>query len=575
MRQGVDDLDAQLRAARPRALVPAAAGTTHSRARWLGAAVAATGVLTLVSTLGRPWPAGLDLAELLFTVTGRQVAHGTAVLAGAALVVVGRGVAQRRRLALYMTVALLLIATGAHLVRGLDLPAAAVTAVLAALLLRWRRLFVVPLRPARVLDLVPRVAVLLALDVVYGLAGLYTHLRVINAATFAEVSARLVGLPGPLTLHGPFAHWFPASLTGLGTLTFLVFLLALLAPVAFGGPAGDDRAVARRMVAAAAADTLDPFVLRRDKHLVFSPDLRAVLGYRYVRGVGLASGDPVGDVDAFPDAVREFVDRCDRHGWRPAIVGARQDRAQLFHALGLRTLYIGDEAVIDVPAFTLAGRPMRNARQAVSRSRNAGLTTEVLRERDVPEDLRQDLLRVLSQAREGQREFGFSMALGDLFSGDHPDSVVIVCRDREGKPVGFQRYLRCRDATALTVDIMRRLPDAPNGASERMIVDMLEWAYGEGISQLSLNFAAFRAILDPAAERNPAQAVTAWLIHRMDGRFGIQLDTLRVFNSKFRPRWVPRVLVYRTVSDLPAVGLAALAAEGFLPLDRNRQQDDD
>ena len=49
----------------------------------------------------------------------------------------------------------------------------------------------------------------------------------------------------------------------------------------------------------------------------------------------------------------------------------------LYARLGLRALYIGDEAVIDVPSFTLNGRHMRNVRQAVSRSRNAGVTTRM------------------------------------------------------------------------------------------------------------------------------------------------------------------------------------------------------
>jgi len=55
----------------------------------------------------------------------------------------------------------------------------------------------------------------------------------------------------------------------------------------------------------------------------------------------------------------------------------------LYTRLGLRALYIGDEAVIDVPSFTLNGRHMRNVRQAVSCSRNAGVTTRMCREADI------------------------------------------------------------------------------------------------------------------------------------------------------------------------------------------------
>ena len=47
-----------------------------------------------------------------------------------------------------------------------------------------------------------------------------------------------------------------------------------------------------------------------------------------------------------------------------------------------------------------------------------------------------------------------------------------------------------------------------------------------------------------------------------------QIESLLRFNAKFRPRWVPRHLVYRSWGDLAPVGAAAATAEGFLPFDR-------
>src|SRR5207244_9962637 len=88
-----------------------------------------------------------------------------------------------------------------------------------------------------------------------------------------------------------------------------------------------DRAELSKLLDRPDTDTVDPFVLRRDKSYVFSSDRRAAIGYRYVSGVGLASGDPVGDPAAFEDAVARFLELCDSHGWRPAVYGTRWDRA--------------------------------------------------------------------------------------------------------------------------------------------------------------------------------------------------------------------------------------------------------
>jgi lysyl-tRNA synthetase class 2 len=213
---------------------------------------------------------------------------------------------------------------------------------------------------------------------------------------------------------------------------------------------------------------------------------------------------------------------------------------------------------------------MRNVRQAVSRTRNAGVRTQILREAELDPRLRRALLDVAAAQRREFREFGFSMALGDVLTGAHPDCLLVVCRDRTGEPVAFQRYVPCRQEHALSLDAMRRLPRAPGGVHERMIVEVVSWANAHGATDVSLNFAAFRSLFEEDAELEPGQAVEAWLMRRMEGRFGIQMDSLRRFNAKFGPRWVPRYLIYTSPAHLPAIGLAALSAEGFLPFDRGR-----
>ena len=55
----------------------------------------------------------------------------------------------------------------------------------------------------------------------------------------------------------------------------------------------------------------------------------------------------------------------------------------------------------------------------------------------------------------------------------------------------------------------------------------------------------------------------------LKGRF--QLDNLLVFNRKFFPSWERRFVVYERRRDLPRVGIAALAAESYLPLSGRRE----
>ena len=154
------------------------------------------------------------------------------------------------------------------------------------------------------------------------------------------------------------------------------------------------------------------------------------------------------------------------------------------------------------------------------------------------------------------------MALGDVLTGEEPECVVIVCLARDGAPVAFQRYVPCRAGRALSLDVMRRDPDAPNGVNERMILDVIEWASRHAVETVSLNFAAFRGLLVEGAGSSPMKSAQAWVVRRLSPYF--QIESLHVFNAKFHPRWVPRYAMYRKIGDLGPVGLASLVAEQFL-----------
>ncbi|HEY5026055.1 MAG TPA: phosphatidylglycerol lysyltransferase domain-containing protein [Acidimicrobiales bacterium] len=308
-------------------------------------------------------------------------------------------------------------------------------------------------------------------------------------------------------------------------------------------------------------DTLDPFAARADKEYVFAPDRGAALAYRSLFGVALGSGDPIGARDQFQDCLRQFVSQSDGLGLRPVIMLVREDRLALYQRLGFKTLYLGDEAILDVASFTLDSPRMRNVRQAVKRSANFGVTTEIMHEVDIPPSLIDSLREITVRARHGKREEGFSAALEEPFSVPQPTCLVAVCRDRMGTPIGFQRYSSCSGDTKLSVDAMRRVPSAPNGTGERMIFEVIQWARDNGIIELSLNFVAFRKLLQSLDVASGNGTVARAIRHFNPAG----APRLFAFTNKFRPQWVSRYLAYRSLSDIPRFALATLSAEGRLP----------
>ena len=343
-----------------------------------------------------------------------------------------------------------------------------------------------------------------------------------------------------------------------------VTALALLAMLlhADADPLEDDDVLRRRVASLCASgvgDTLAPFTARQDKNFVFSPDGRAVIGYRTVFGVCIAGPGPVGEPGAHVDALAQWLRRCEENGWRPAMIGASDETRSLATTLGLRGICIGDEAVLDVSTFRLDQPKMRRVRQAVQRTRNAGVTVTTHREGDLNEELRLELDAAVEQWRGPDREVGFSMSMDRLLDGTYPDAVIFVAHHRE-RPVAFQRYFPARDGASLSLDVMPRRRDAPNGVNERLIAEAISWGAGNGVGDVSLNFGAFRSLFE--AEPSPARRFVRRWIHLLDPF--INVESLYRFNAKFHPSWIPRHVLFRSPTDLPAVLCAALHVE-FTP----------
>jgi lysyl-tRNA synthetase class 2 len=374
-------------------------------------------------------------------------------------------------------------------------------------------------------------------------------------------------------LFGFAAHHGWVSRLDWGTALLVIVLVALgtvLRAAQAPAPADEgERARIRAMVARRGADTLAPFALRSDKTYLFSADGSAAVGYRVLLGVAVVGGDPIGDPAAFGDVTTRFLALCDRRGWRPAVLGARGDRVGLWSAYGMKSIAIGDEVVLDVGPFGLATRKMRNVRQAVRRTYNAGVRTSVVPAAELPSALRTEMAALSAKWLGSNRERGFSMILDGLFDGRRPDGLFVLAFDEADHVVGFQRYLPCGDASgdwALSLDVMRRERGGLNGLNERMIVDIVEYAREHGVGRVSLNFAAFRSMLERGAERGPVEQVGYRLLHLLDPL--IQVESLYLFNAKFRPGYVSRNVVLGSWFALPTVLLALLGLEFALPYDR-------
>jgi lysyl-tRNA synthetase class 2 len=489
-----------------------------------------------------------------------------------ALLLAARGLARRRRRAWRLAAALAGASVALHVLHGFNQGTLVSVTILCALLARRHDFD----RPGDVQDRGRALARLLVAVVgipLYAGGALWLNRLAGDQPLSPGFAARetlhgVVGLylGGSPHLGGFFGDWFPVSLFLLALGATFWVVGAWLAPWRYlGTQDARERSLAQELVRSFGVDTLAPFALRADKSYFFDEQERAFLAYRVVGHVAVVAGDPIGEPAAFDALLARFVAFAHERDWRLAILGASRARLGLYRAHGLHALYHGDEAVVDTASFTLDGRAIRKVRQSVHRLEQAGYRAEMLRADALGVGLRAQLPAVADAWRGEQPERGFTMALDCLFALD--DAVFVVGFGPDGAAAGFLHFAVSRAGAALSLSSMPRLRSTPNGFNEWLICVAVEWARDEGFERVSLNFAPFAALLAPEAERSGLQELERRALLALKGsRF--QLDSLLLFNRKFFPRWERRYVVYEHRLDLPRVGLAALAAEAYLPFRR-------
>jgi lysyl-tRNA synthetase class 2 len=544
-------------------------------ARWTpGLAALAAALVGLVNVASALTPDIRWRGHLLLDfepVEAIRLFHAFALPAGVALLLVAPYLLKRRHRAWQAAIVLMLALGALDLLKGLDVEETVFTWFTAAILHSGREAFRVRHDRISLRSAIWRVPALGVCGLtVTGVAAWASKGRPSLRSVARETGDLLTWRGGPLhferhAIDHHFFAWVPLGvhLVELATLLAMAYVVfrPLAGPASLPGPAA--RRAAAALVRAHGSDTLSFFKLRADKHYFFSADRSAFVGYQVQNGVLLLSGDPVGPEPALAGLLSDVQAFAEARGLRLGAVGASARLCPLYESLGLRTMYLGDEAIVDLAHFSLEGRAIRKVRQSVSRLRKAGFSSELHPVSALTPPVAREVELVLERGREGAPERGFSMAM-DSIRGEHgEDTLVLLARDESdpGRPVrGVLHFVPCFGRSAMSLSFMRRDPETPNGLTEFMVVQAVELLRERGVSEMSLNFAAFAKWMH-SPERRSERALGKLIC--VGNRF-FQIESLYRFNAKFFPRWEPRYLVYQGALGLPRASLAAMWAEGQL-----------
>jgi phosphatidylglycerol lysyltransferase len=295
-----------------------------------------------------------------------------------------------------------------------------------------------------------------------------------------------------------------------------------------------------------------------DKNFTLGADGRCGLMYADQGRSRIVMGDPLGDADEADDLLWQFVELAQAEGMRPVFYHISVAEMPRLVDMGFKLFKLGEEAHVNLAAFSLEGGDAKKLRQARNRFQTAALSFAIWDQTMVAERI--ETLRVISNAwleehRAGEK--GFSLGrFDDDYIRRFPCGVVM---DSAGEVIAFTNILATDDKEELSVDLMRHLSAAPNGVMEAMFIELMLWGRTQGFKQFNLGMAPLSGLsthpLAPLWNR-----LAAGIFHRGETFYNFQ--GLRSYKDKFNPEWEPRYIAVQSNWSLPSALLDATALIG-------------
>jgi phosphatidylglycerol lysyltransferase len=479
-----------------------------------------------------------------------EASHFLGSIVGAALLVLSQGLARRLDAAYVLTISAMMTGIVTSLLRGGDYEGALALAVL-----------VMVLHSAR--DAFDRRAAFF--DTRFSPGWIFATLGALGASFWiGSFAFKHVEYSNELwwqfELHGEASRFLRGSIGAAVSLLLFAFArLMAPAPHEVAEPTVGDLDAAKAVIDTQTS-TLPYLVFLRDKAMLFDDERKGFLMYGVQGRTWVALGDPVGPPERTPALIRAFLERCDDFDGVPVFYAVRKEQLHKYADFGLTFLKLGEEARIDLAAFTLEGGSARRHRQSLRYIEQAGATFRVVSSAEVPSIM--DRLRAASNSWLKEKpggEKGFSLG---FFDADYLSRFPIAIVERGNDIVAFANLWPGPDRVELAVDLMRYRSDAPREVMEGLLVHAMTWGKKEGYRWFSLGMAPLSGF-----ERSPVAQLWTRLgsFLYQHGEAFYHFQGLRAYKEKFHPQWEPRYLVYQGGFRLPRIlaDVSALVAGGY------------
>ncbi len=450
-------------------------------------------------------------------------------------------------------VVLTLISLIGHLTKGIDFEEASVALIVLVILITTRKEYNIRTNPKlRIIGLQTSLLTIAAV-LIYGIIGFFfldkKHFH-IDFSLWQSIRYTLLNFfqlgSSNLVPNDPFARDFLFSIRGSGLLSILFFIFTLIRPYVFTtSPSETEIIKANELVKSYSNSSLDYFKTYTDKILFWTSTEDAFLAYRISGNYAVVLENPIApDAETKKKCVTEFNRFCYQNGLKVMYYRVPAGDLSIFKDVKMKSMFIGQEGIVDLDKFTLEGGSAKSIRNALNKVKELGYSTHIYQP-----PLKGGLIQKLKAVSDDwlkdtdRSEICFSQGIFD--ENEIKNHVIISIENKEEKIAAFLNVIPDYGKNEGTYDLLRKTKDAPNGVVDSLLVELFNYFKSQNIGFVNIGFTPLSRITDPQTFPEKSMKFAYEKIRSFAHYKG-----QRVYKEKFAQIWFDKYLIYYNDYDL-------------------------
>lgn len=349
-----------------------------------------------------------------------------------------------------------------------------------------------------------------------------------------------------------FASNFILSINASGFLSIAFLLYTLIRPyILKNRPENEELDRYNHLLQRYGCSSLDYFKTYQDK-MIFEPEgISAFVAYRIAGNFAVVLENPVaGDELSMKNTIQQFDRFCYENGLKSCYYRVPEESLPIYHSLKKKSMFLGQEGVVELQKFTLQGGNRKSIRNALSKVKERGYTIH-FHTPPVRDGLLQKIKSVSDEwlADTERDEIIFSQGMFDW--EELKQQTILTVENSEEKVVAFLNIIPDFVQREATYDLLRKTSDAPNGVMDFILAELFEYVKNQGYTSVNLGFAPMSGLKDPTKFTEKSLKFAYEKIRSFSHYKG-----MREYKEKFATAWYNKYLIYDHDYDLVQIPTA-------------------